>query len=156
MRAKPLVVDSADDATLIRDRISGQSVASIAKHRGVTQSDVLAALDRYAATSISDRTRRHNLALELARLDDLQTAYYEKAKGGDLQAAQLVAKLIERRCIILGLHTPQQAVVQIIEADAPPRPTNTDRIEAALNALLTDQRKNGSSGDGGGGGETPN
>jgi hypothetical protein len=48
------------------------------------------------------------------------------------------------------LHTPQQALVQIIEAEAAPKPTSTDRIEAALNALLTDQCKNGGGDDGGG------
>jgi hypothetical protein len=38
---------------------------------------------------------------------------------------------------MLGLHTPQTAVLQIVD-EAKPRQTSTDRIEAALNALLTD------------------
>jgi hypothetical protein len=46
--------------------------------------------------------------------------------------------IIERRCVILGLHTPQTAVVEIVKAQAP-REMSTDRIEAALNALLADQ-----------------
>jgi len=41
---------------------------------------------------------------------------------------------------MLGLHTPQTAVLQIVD-EAKPRETSTDRIEAALNALLTDGRK---------------
>jgi hypothetical protein len=57
-----------------------------------------------------------------------------------MQSAQLVSKLIERRCIILGLHEPQTAVMQLVAEVAPKKVTSTDRIEAALNALLTDQR----------------
>jgi hypothetical protein len=48
--------------------------------------------------------------------------------------------LIERRCVILGLHTPQTAVLQIVETSAP-KETSTDRIERALNALLIEQKK---------------
>jgi hypothetical protein len=84
--------------------------------------------------------RKHSLALELARLDDLQETFY--AREGDVQCGALVTKIIERRCTMLGLHAPQQAVVQIVEAQAP-RQTSMDRIEAALNALLADQRNGG-------------
>jgi hypothetical protein len=52
----------------------------------------------------------------------------------------LVAKLIERRCVMLSLHAPQTATLQIIEANAP-KETSTDRIERALNALIEDQKK---------------
>jgi hypothetical protein len=63
-------------------------------------------------------------------------------REGDVQCGALVTKIIERdaRCRAC---TPQQAVAQIVEAQAP-RQTGTDRIEAAFNALLADQRRNGS------------
>jgi hypothetical protein len=47
--------------------------------------------------------------------------------------------------LVLGLHTPQTATLQIV-GEVRPKETSTDRIEAALNALLTDQR-NGGGGD---------
>lgn len=56
----------------------------------------------------------------------------------DGQCGALVAKLIERRCVMLGLHTPQTTALQIVEAAAP-KETSIDKIEAALNALLEDQ-----------------
>ena len=59
--------------------------------------------------------------------------------NGDVAAGQLVEKLIARRGVILGLHSPQEAVLRIVE-EAGPKGTSTDRIEAALNALITDQR----------------
>lgn len=41
---------------------------------------------------------------------------------------------------MLGLRVPQTAVLKIVD-EATPRETGTDRIERALNALLTDGRK---------------
>jgi hypothetical protein len=67
------------------------------------------AIDRWAATAIDDKTRS---------LDELQEQFYARAIEGDVQCGALVSKLIER-CVMLGLHTPQQAVVQIAEARAP-------------------------------------
>jgi hypothetical protein len=52
----------------------------------------------------------------------------------------LVTKIIERRCAMLGLHTPQTAVLQIVD-EARPKETSTDRIERVLNELLEDQKK---------------
>ena len=37
------------------------------------------------------------------------------------------------------LHTPQQAVLQIV-AEATPKETSTDKIERVLNALVKDQK----------------
>jgi hypothetical protein len=50
-----------------------------------------------------------------------------------------VSKLIERRCVMLGLHAPQTAVLQIV-TEATPEETSTDRIERAL-AELCAQKK---------------
>jgi pyridoxal/pyridoxine/pyridoxamine kinase len=66
--------------------------------------------------------------------------------NGDVQSAQLVAKLTERRCVMLGLHAPQTAVLQIVQ-EAAPKETSTDRIEAALNALLEHRSNGGGNGN---------
>jgi hypothetical protein len=55
-------------------------------------------------------------------------------------SAKLVTKLIERRCVILGRHTPQTAVLQILETSAP-KETSTDKIEREFNALLIEPNK---------------
>jgi hypothetical protein len=52
----------------------------------------------------------------------------------DVQCGLLVAKLIERRCTMLGLHTPQQAVLQIVDS-ATPNETTTEKIERVLREL---------------------
>jgi hypothetical protein len=48
------------------------------------------AIDRWAVSAITDKLRTQSLALELARLDELQEIFYQHAKAGDVQSAQLV------------------------------------------------------------------
>lgn len=57
--------------------------------------------------TITERIREYTLTLELARLDELQQVFYERAKEGDVSAGALVTKIIERRGLILGLHRPR-------------------------------------------------
>jgi hypothetical protein len=125
------------DAEIIEARIAGKSVRAIAKNqRGRHQPR-----DRSLChVVITDKVRKHSLALELERLDQLQAVFYERALGGDVQSAILVTKIIERRGVMLGLHVPQTAVLKIVD-DAAPKETSTDRIERALNALIEDQKK---------------
>jgi hypothetical protein len=47
---------------------------------------------------------------------------------------------------LLGLHAPQTAVLQIVQ-EAAPKETSTDRIEAALHALLEHRSNGGGNGN---------
>jgi hypothetical protein len=96
-------------------------------------------IDRWASVALTAEARKHGLALELARLDELQQVFYEKARGGDIASGALVEKLIARRCVMLGLHAPQTAVLRIVD-EATPKVTSTDRIERVL-ADLCAQKK---------------
>jgi hypothetical protein len=69
--------------------------------------------------------RKHTLALEPARLDELQEVFYARGLQGDVQCGALITKIIERRCTMLGLYTPQTATLQVIEAEAPRQPTKS-------------------------------
>jgi hypothetical protein len=92
-------------------------------------------LDRFAETTIDDKTRKHMLALELERLDEIQRVFDKQARGGDIPAALLVTKIIERRCILLGLALPPRVDPQIIELQTAPAVTSTERIKAAIDRL---------------------
>jgi hypothetical protein len=108
-----------------------QRVRAIAKARRTSLAEVNEAIDRWADQAITDTARKHGLALELARLDDLQEVFYQRALDGDVSCGALITKIIERRCVMLGLHAPQLATLQIVE-EARPRETSTDRIERVL------------------------
>ena len=123
-----------NDDEVIRQRISGRSARAIAKAQATTVAEVNKALDRFTETTIDDKIRRHTLALELARLDELQETFYARALEGDVACGALITKIIERRCTMLGLYTPQTATLQIIEAEAP-RETSTERLRAAIERI---------------------
>ena len=123
-----------NDDEVIRQRISGRSARAIAKAQATTVAEVNKALDRFTETTIDDKVRRHTLALELARLDELQETFYARALEGDVQCGALITKIIERRCVMLGLYTPQTATLQIIEAETP-RETSTERLRAAIDRI---------------------
>ena len=46
--------------------------------------EVNKALDRFTETTIDDKVRRHTVALELARLDELQETFYARALEGEV------------------------------------------------------------------------
>jgi DNA-binding transcriptional MerR regulator len=123
-----------NDDTIIQQRVSGRSARAIARAQGCTLAEVSKVLDRFTETTIDDKTRKHTLALELARLDELQETFYARALEGDVACGALITKIIERRCVMLGLYTPQTATLQIIEAEAP-RETSTDKISALIERI---------------------
>src|SRR5215813_13518182 len=123
-----------DGEDIVQARIRGESVRSIAKRLSCTLAEVSKVLDRFTETTIDDKTRRHTLALELARLDELQETFYARALEGDVQCGALITKIIERRCTMLGLHTPQTATLQVIEAETP-RETSTAKISALIERI---------------------
>ena len=123
-----------NDEAIIQQRIVGRSARAIARAQGCTLAEVSKVLDRFTETTIDDKIRRHTLALELARLDELQDTFYDRALESDVQGGVLVTKIIERRCTMLGLYTPQTATLQVIEAEAP-RETSTDKISALIERI---------------------
>ncbi|HKF22113.1 MAG TPA: hypothetical protein VKE93_11125 [Candidatus Angelobacter sp.] len=123
-----------NDDTIIQQRVSGRSARAIARAQGCTLAEVSKVLDRFTETTIDDKTRKHTLALELARLDELQETFYARALEGDVACGALITKIIERRCTMLSLYTPQTATLQVIEAEAP-RETSTERLRAAIDRI---------------------
>ena len=123
-----------NDDEIVQQRVSGRSARAIARAHGCTLTEVSKVLDRFTETTIDDKTRKHTLALELARLDELQETFYARALEGDVACGALITKIIERRCVMLGLYTPQTATLQIIEAEAP-RETSTDKISALIERI---------------------
>lgn len=88
-------------------RTAGHSVRSIAKTLSTSVTEVNRAIDRWAGEAITEKVRKPTLSLALSRLDDLQAVFYRRVLDGDVQCGALVTKIIERRCVMLGLHTPR-------------------------------------------------
>jgi hypothetical protein len=92
-----VVCCSTDDDEIIKQRIAGSSVRAIAKACGSSVAEVNRVIDRWAEMTVSPELRKQTLALELARLDLLQQAFFTWAMTGDVQCGALVTKIISRR-----------------------------------------------------------
>jgi hypothetical protein len=132
-RRHAMLVGMSDD-DIVDQRIKGRSVQAIAKSQNMSVRDVHEIINRWSDNCIDDRLRKNSLALELERLDQLQSAFFERALDGDAQSGILCVKIVSHRSQLLGLCSAQQHVVQILESAAP-RQTSTDRLEQVLAEL---------------------
>jgi hypothetical protein len=129
-------MNAIDAEEIVEARIQGESIRSISKRLGVSVEDINDCLDRFAKITISKNLRTHTLALELERLDRLQRAFERQAEAGDVQAAALCQKIIERRCVMLGISAPPRVDAQLIEAvNATPKQDSISRIYAAIERI---------------------
>src|SRR6516165_1657940 len=111
---------------IIRERIIGKSVRAIAQDLGCSIAEVNKALDLFAVATINAKVRTHTLALELSRLDELQSVFYERAKAGDVASGMLLTKIMERRSCLLGLNSPVRVDAQLlIDKRASSRPARS-------------------------------
>src|SRR5262245_45220333 len=145
------VVDRADrEEEIFRARLKGRSVRAIAREFACEIVEVEEIIEKMCAPA-SAAMRRQALALDLQRLDELQTVFYEKAQDGDTASAAIVIKLSERRASLLGLDVPASVrgdAVQLAIITPPQPESTTDRIRRALDLLAAERLPAPSNGHG--------
>ena len=102
-----------------RDKLINRRVASIAKDHGCSTEEVLAHLDAHPLLINRTKYTRRALALELAKLDELEEAFHHKAiLQKDAAAAQILLKCFERRAALLGLERPVEHTVAMVASES--------------------------------------
>jgi DNA-binding CsgD family transcriptional regulator len=122
-----------DEDQILELRLGGASVKTIARRFHISVERVNETLDG-AFEQLSDRGRLRATNLELARLDELIGKFRAKALEGDPVAANLMVRLSERRCQLLGLDHKNTDPVLLNMVVNPPA-SSTDRIRQALDRL---------------------
>jgi hypothetical protein len=103
----------------IQLRLAGLDFETIAKRLGYSSRQAAAKdLQRALARNIEmERSAADELRhVELMRLDRLQGAFWARALGGDLKAAEFCLRVVTERRKLLGLDAPAQ--VEVITLDA--------------------------------------
>jgi hypothetical protein len=80
------------------------------------------AVDLYVqriAIKLTPEDRRQALQLEVDRLDALQAAFWTTAIKGDRHAADVVLKVIARRCKVLGFDKPDESTAPVPRTSSP-------------------------------------
>jgi hypothetical protein len=130
-----------------RELVLYRTEHALADELGISLEEVRATLDMHPVEQDRDRYLKHALAQQLLLLDRLEVTFGKKAfEERDTVAGALLVKVAERRSTLLGLNAPLGHAVHVVQHVPEHRPTSTDRIEAALNALVADKRsRNGHS-----------
>jgi preprotein translocase subunit SecD len=93
-------------------RQAGVSWREAAMRTGYKDERIAAvAVRRYlstAAVALSAVKREEVLNMELSRLDELQSAYWDAAVRGDDKAAMIVLKIIQQRSRLFGIDDPNK------------------------------------------------
>ena len=127
----------SEDDIILKARVSGKSVAWIAREHGCSEEAIEAVLDRHVDVLMTDKALRQALMLELKRLDDYVETFHPKAQEGDPVCGALCVKISERRATLLGLNAPLGHAVQIIHRTEPARAlTSTQKIRAAMDNVM--------------------
>jgi hypothetical protein len=124
-----------------RDKIIHRAVRRIADDLGCTVAEVNALLDCHPIEVDRDRFLKRTLALQLLQLDEIEEAFHDKAiVDRDVPSGVLLIKAQERRATLLGLNPPIGHAVRVVSHPPANKPTGTDKIEAALNAVIAARR----------------
>jgi hypothetical protein len=102
-------------------RKKGQTFAQIGKALGCSEqrahfivTQELQRLNRVRGEAAAEVAR-----LEAERLDGLHAAFWDKAVGGDVDAANVIIKLANRRAKLLGLDQPASVNIHRLGATTP-------------------------------------
>jgi hypothetical protein len=132
------IIASDIDDRIIEKRLNGASIRSIATMLKVPTAQVQSTVNAWAIAMLPT-DRREILALQIGRLERQLEVWTPLSLSGNAKALTGVLKILNQLNLLHGVYQPTQAIVQL----EPPvhRPTSTDRIEAALNALIAQRKK---------------
>lgn len=119
-------------------RRAGLSYFQIAENLGVPEARIPKLMHKAissAAELVSIGDRQELLAMEIERLDYMQSKLWPDVELGDIRAMEMVLKLIQERVKDLGLamSAPEQQQVNVVSAVVVP--SSTDDYAAALRRI---------------------
>ena len=97
---------------ILRLRRNGHSVSAIADMLDTKSSTIKNTLSSAYKKLHQEHEALEARTLELERLDEVQSSYYENALEGAPKAAEVVFKAMDRRAKLLGLDAPEQKKVE--------------------------------------------
>src|SRR5215831_7346592 len=119
------------------DKLVNSRVHALARAYDYTVDDVNAALDRHPIEQDRDKFLKRTLALELVRLDQLESAFIVKAlRDQDVPAGVLMVKIAERRATLLGLSPPIGHAVQVVQHEPVKKLTSLEEARARLDEFM--------------------
>jgi hypothetical protein len=125
-----------------RELILHRPERALAEEHGLSLEETLQILDAHPIERDRDTYLRRALAQQLLLLDRIEVEFAKMAfEDHDTAAGALLVKAAERKATLLGLNPPICHAVRVVSHPPEHKQTSTDRIEAALNALVADGKR---------------
>ena len=106
------------EAAVVQLRIAGHTFDQIAQQLGLSSKSTAHRIYRRALDATVAEAAAELRQLEGARLDALQAQWWPRCVGGNVQAARIMLKIMERRARLFELDAPQQVRVSTPDMDA--------------------------------------
>jgi hypothetical protein len=143
------VVPEVDDAVdqdadqITAATVLGHSTRAIAKRFNRSAANVEHVLDS-VLPPVNERARLRSIRVCVAQLDSLLQKFLTRALNeGDTPCGLLAVKILERKCLLLGLDAPTRIDPVQLALHVEPAPTSVSRIEAVI-ARICASNGNGS------------
>jgi hypothetical protein len=98
-------------------RVHGHTFEVIGKHLGVSKAQAARDIDA-ALAEITTEPAKQLLAMELRRLDELQSAHFQNATEGDPTATNAVLRIMAHRAMLLGWSRDEQGAARVLISDS--------------------------------------
>jgi hypothetical protein len=132
-RRRRRTTNEAIDEQVVRMRTAGCSFAEIKRATGAKPERIERIVADWVEASVDPDLRKAVFVETLEQLREVIRGLYPKAAAGHVPSVLALNRVWGRRNQMLGLKTPEQSIVRIIEESAPRRvETSTDKIERAL------------------------
>jgi hypothetical protein len=136
MPARPKKALDAD--SVLQAAMVGVPIRAIAERNACSTTEVRKALDAHALEMATPGDRARALALEVARIETLESFFTRLAVSrGDVAAGTLVSKLSQRKAALLGLDQPLRLDMSV--AVEPYKESSTERLHRILSELNGEQ-----------------
>jgi hypothetical protein len=130
--------DDEVDRKILALRLAGVSIRKIGREYSLSDKQVNESLDRSLPT-LSDEMRIQLFKIDLQRLDELTTYWWQQAKSGSAVGTTLVVKLMERRSQMLGSDVAPHMRVQVIQQGAGPQEGSTQLLIAEIERIAAEK-----------------
>src|SRR5262245_16639154 len=125
----------ARDRDVLTLRLQGLSLRVIAEKLGCGIEDVNASMARNFG-GITPEMRARAIEEDVARCMAIFGAFYERALGGNAEAAAVCIKILERHARLFGLDRPASDDSALNEAMRASKQTSSQRIRQALDRVV--------------------
>src|SRR5215472_13539688 len=131
---------SLDTEGIVNAAVAGLSIRTIARHHACSSAAVRQVLDQHAAEMLRPASRAAMLALEVSRLETLESVFLRQAiEQVDSTAGTLCVKISQRKAALCGFDQPATIRMDVTTVTEHQDGTSTTRMLEVIRRLRNEE-----------------